>query len=1069
MKLRTNIWRGGRGRRFVPRGLCLLTACVVLILIPPVGSETKRDDPQNRSGGADTHPPDTVVSHAARRHQPGDAVRGTLAGGQSVSHQIKLSSGEFLHVTAAQKGVDVMLSLLTPEGKSLVHLNNNGLLYGPESLSWVVGREGVYSLLVSAVNEEAAASAYELTFDERRPAGPKDEVRVAAERRLAAANRHLASGRMPRARQEFRRAGELYRKAGDALQEAGALIQLGHVYRDTGTYTDAIPHYKQALSVSEAADDWFHQASALDSLGVIYCILGDTRKAFEYYERALSLRRDAGERQGEAATLKNMGVAYGNLGKNQMALDSLKQSLLVSREIGDGQGEIDTLLELASVYRFLNERQVALDLSMQALRRSRELHIGSSERYILGLMGAIHRSLGNYEEARETLSRALMDNLKRGDDRGEARCLYDLGDVYASTGNPARSLEYYEKAAHLNARLGDQRGLARALNRVGEIYYQSGQQRQALSAFNRALALSRAVSDRQTEAGALHSLARISREEGDLDHSRSYIEAALRVTDSMRYDIGSRTLRASYSASTQTYYEFYIDLLMQLHRQHPAGGFDLAALEANERARARGLSELLANTRASAGEGPIAESLSGVEAAPPPLTVAEIQAKVVGDDMILLEYALGDQRSFLWAVTRDSVTAYELPDRRLIEEAAQKFYQLLMRPAHGGAADVGDRPADVGDESYVTQAAALSRMLLGPVAGQLGKRRLLIVGPGALQYVPFEALPTPSSTDVGGETNPLMADHVIVYLPSASVLELLRREAASRKPAPKTVAVLADPVFETDDPRLPESAAEQRSLPAVKGFATPRLTSTLREAEAIMAAAAPGQGMMAVDFEASRDTAMSPDLGKYQIVHFATHGFVNTEHPELSGLILSLVDEHGRQQNGILELSDIYNMKLSADLVVLSACETGLGENVRGEGLLGLTRGFMYAGSRGVVASLWNVDDRATAALMGDFYKGMLRDGLTPASALRAAKMQVWRQKRWRHPYYWAGFILQGDGNRNLPTAAEETRHSSFLIAALLPVGIGLLWVGLRRRYHKSVSGIIRVRRIKWVVLQKIF
>lgn len=1060
MKSRTNIRRGGRRGRFVRRCFCLLTAYVVLLLIPPVGSEARRDGPQSRWDGADRRPQGTLFALDSRGSQPSDGIRGTLAGGGTVSRQVKLSSGEFLHVTAAQKGVDVALSLLTPEGKTLVRVNNNGLLYGPESLSWVVGREGTYSLLVSSADEQAAAGAYQLTFDERRPAGPKDEVRVAAERRLAAANRHLASGRMPRAREEFRRAWELFREAGDARQEAGALIQLGHVRRDTGSYAEAIPHYEQALFVSEAAGDRFDQAAALDSLGVSYYALGDTGRAFGYYERALSLRCDVGERQGEAATLKNLGVAYGSLGKNQMALDSLKQSLSISREIGDGRGEIDTLLELASVYRFLNQQLVALDLSVQALRRSRELHIESSGRDILGLMGAIHRSLGNYGEALETLSRAVLENRMAGDDRGEARCLYHLGDVYVSTGNHARSLEYYEKAAQLNARLGDRRGLARALYRAGEIYNQSGHRRQqALSAFNRALRLSRAVSDRQTEADALHSLARVSREEGDLDHSRSYMEAALRVTDSMRYDIGSRSLRTSYSASTQMSYEFYIDLLMQLHGQRPAEGFALAALEANERARARSLSELLANTRASARD----ESPSGEESAPPPLSVAEIQAHVVGDDTILLEYALGDRRSFLWAVTRDSVNAYELPGRVAIEEAAHKLYQKLTSPTRYGsgvrgfAADVDERPTDLDDESYAPEAAALSRMLLGPVAWQLGTKRLLIVGQGALQYVPFEALPAPSSADAGGEPDPLMADHVIEYSPSASVLELLRREAAGRKPAPKAIAVIADPVFEADDPRLPVSAAAEQWAPsAVRGDATPRLTSTRAEADAIMALAPAGRRMMAVDFEANRDTALSPDLGKYQIVHFATHGLVNNEQPELSGLVLSLVDEHGRRQDGMLGLSDIYNMKLSADLVVLSACRTGLGQDVGGEGLLGLTRGFMYAGAQSVVASLWKVDDRATAALMENFYKGLLRDGLTPAAALRAAKIEMRKQERWRHPYYWAGFILQGDGNRKLPPTAKGTPHPYLLLAALLPVGMGVLWVGLRRRHQKSVSGHYR-------------
>jgi CHAT domain-containing protein len=166
---------------------------------------------------------------------------------------------------------------------------------------------------------------------------------------------------------------------------------------------------------------------------------------------------------------------------------------------------------------------------------------------------------------------------------------------------------------------------------------------------------------------------------------------------------------------------------------------------------------------------------------------------------------------------------------------------------------------------------------------------------------------------------------------------------------------------------------------------------------------------VALDFEASRETAASPDLGQYRIVHFATHGLLNNEHPELSGIVLSLVDQQGKPQNGFFRLYDVYNMNLSAKLVVLSACQTALGKQVRGEGLMGLTRGFMYAGSARVMASLWRVEDEATAEMMKKFYEGMIKDGQRPAAALKSAQVWLQRQKRWRAPYYWAGFILQGE------------------------------------------------------------
>jgi CHAT domain-containing protein len=260
---------------------------------------------------------------------------------------------------------------------------------------------------------------------------------------------------------------------------------------------------------------------------------------------------------------------------------------------------------------------------------------------------------------------------------------------------------------------------------------------------------------------------------------------------------------------------------------------------------------------------------------------------------------------------------------------------------------------------------------------------------------------------------------------------VLRRELAERKPVAKTVAVLADPVFTADDERVKTDIAKaekktdeqptvtneahitqhelERSVRDFGMVHLDRLRSTRREAEGIVTLAREGKNLKAVDFQASRTTAMSPELSQYRMVHVATHGLLNSQHPELSGIVLSLVDEQGRSQDGFLRLHEIYNLKLGADLVVLSACQTALGKEIKGEGLVGLTRGFMYAGAPRVVASLWRVPDKATAELMKRFYHGMLAEGLRPAAALRAAQVALWNEKRWREPYYWAAFVLQGE------------------------------------------------------------
>ena len=423
-----------------------------------------------------------------------------------------------------------------------------------------------------------------------------------------------------------------------------------------------------------------------------------------------------------------------------------------------------------------------------------------------------------------------------------------------------------------------------------------------------------------------------------------------------------------------------------------------------------------------------------------PLTLQDIQREVVDTDTILLEYALGEQRSYVWAVTPTSFNTYELPKRAEIENAVKRVYPLI--------ATLGDQPQHqprLAAEEYSAATATLSRIVLGPVYSLLERKRLLIVSDGALQYVPFAVLPVLDNPLVPDQDEalrrPLITEHEIVSLPSASTLIALRRQVEGRKTASKVVAVLADPVFQRDDPRVgtlkttkPNLGAAQRAN-GKQGSASPmesvsrerltrsagdvgfnknqlrfpRLVFSRKEARAILAAAPAGTGMEALDFQASRGLATSTDLSQYRIVHFATHGLLDSGHPELSGLVLSLVNERGDPQRGFLQLQDIYNLKLSADLVVLSACETALGKEVRGEGLVGLTRGFMYAGAPSVVASLWNVDDMATAELMGRFYGAMLRQGLRPSAALRQAQIEMHAQKRWLSPNYWGAFVIQGD------------------------------------------------------------
>lgn len=627
----------------------------------------------------------------------------------------------------------------------------------------------------------------------------------------------------------------------------------------------------------------------------------------------------------------------------------------------------------------------------------------------------------------------------------------------------------------------------------------------------------RAVGDRDGEANTLRSIALVEREAGHLAAAQAQIETAIQIIESLRTNVVSEGLRASYFSTVQSSYSLYIELLMRLHQLHPDDGNAVKALEVSERARARSLLETLAETQANIRQGvdpallererSLGQLLKGKQAAltkllngkhteeqaagfkkdieeilaqyeqveaqirqaspryaaltqPQPLSAPEIQQQLDANT-ILLEYALGEDHSYLWAVGPDSLRSFQLPKRSDIETAARRVYELLTaRNKQMTSETEAQRQTrlEQAQTQYPQAAAALSKMLLGPVGPLIKGKRLVIVADGALQYIPFSALPEPRKAKPANPKTitvnqasiiPLVVGHEIISLPSASALAVLRQEIKGRQRAPNVLAVLADPVFGSHDPRVQKAAgskelganrqeqktgatrgpeeAEAASLSAslVEGRLTrsaseagldrsgelqfSRLAFSRREAEAIVAAAPADKAMMALDFNASLQTATDPELAHYRIVHFATHGLLNSEHPELSGMVLSLVDQQGRPQDGFLQLQDIYNLNLPADLVVLSACETGLGKEIRGEGLVGLTRGFMYAGAGRVIASLWKVDDVATAELMKRLYHDMLTDGLRPAAALRQSQVEMWKQQRWESPYYWAAFVIQGE------------------------------------------------------------
>jgi CHAT domain-containing protein/predicted negative regulator of RcsB-dependent stress response len=909
---------------------------------------------------------------------------------------------------------------------------------------------------------------------------------------------------------------QIFQSLGERHYQANMLLFIGEAYHQMSEYLKAREHYQQAQLICQAIGDLSTEAWALNNIGSSYNAFGEKQTALEYYEQSRRAYQAAGEIGRQALEYTQIGGLYTSIGEKQQALDALKQAVKHWEIKPDpSRRESRTYLRLGDLYASLGEHQLALTHYQRALRRVREGSDPPVESMILHSLGRVHAAMGQQPKALYYLHQALRVRRQIKNRQGEANTLTYLGTVYFAQGDQQRALRYYHQALPLCREVGDRYGEAYTLSYLGEAYHALGQEPEAIAYLGQALALRAKVGDREGEANTRYLIARIKRDGGDLNAARQQIEKALELIESVRRSIAGQELRASYLATVRDYYEFYTELLMRLHERRPAEGFAALALQASERARARSLLETLAEAHADlrqdvdpqllqrerewqqrinakaeyrmrlpAGARAELAADAGKEIAaltaelnevraeikiaspryhaltqPEPMSAVEIQRQLLDGETLLLEFALGEERSYLWAVTPTTLDSYTLPGRAVIERAARRLHDLITarnpRPGDKTAAQIRARTRRA--DALLPQAAAqLSQMLLGPAASQLGQKRLLIVPQGALQLVPFAALPIPQPSVVSGQwsvandngspTNhgppvtdtalPLIFNHEIVYLPSASALGLMRRELARRQAAPKTVAVLADPVFSARDQRVPKTAKASdkknspqtsppsasearrdletaiRDMGGARGFASlPRLSATAWEAEKITSLAPPGAHLKALNFKASRATALDPTLGQYRIVHFATHALVNYVHPELSGIVLSLVDEQGRPQDGFLRAHELFNLKLPAELVVLSACQTGLGREIKGEGMASLTRGFMHAGAARVMASLYALKDKETADFMARFYQQMLGpERLSPAAALRAAQLEMWQDERWRErPYYWAAFVLQGE------------------------------------------------------------
>jgi CHAT domain-containing protein/tetratricopeptide (TPR) repeat protein len=920
------------------------------------------------------------------RLQPDVVTEGRIAGDARHEYRIVVAPGAdeqlvSLAVSGDEPCVDVTIfdaagQVIGGSDGGLRELGPGGATYRTTILALARGG-GDLRVRVEADEPIARPAHYRLGLAALAPPSSDRRAEAAAQLdyflgRGAMEGRHAAELRTAITR--FERAAAAWQRLGLRREQALALVLRGATEITLGEPQAGLVSYQAALPLFEAVGDRREAMRMGLRLGVVQSKLGQLDLAVASFRAARTVAAEIGDRDAEGFAWMDLGDVAARRDDYAEAIDALEHARARFEGI-DQNGLHQAHLTLGRLYRRLGDVDRALVHFDTALHLPRQPNARLGEAQVLHEIGVTELDLvGDRVGGEGLLARALAIRREAGALETVAESLVTIASARTAAGAPAAALAAANEAVALATQLASPALLASALVARGDAQLAASDASAALASFERARGAAAPLAARTQEAQALVGSAQARRALGDAAGARDAALAALATLETVRAGVPDPELRASYFATVHRAWELEIDLLA-------AAGDASGSLVASERARARSLLEQVEGDDRGATIG----------------SAAEVQA-LLDDGTVFVEYALGDARSFAWVVGAGTITLHELAPRARIEAAARRLLAAI------GARD---------DAEAERAASALGELLLGPFAAELGTRRLVVAADGIVEYVPFAALVAP------GASEPIVVAHELVLVPSASVLAALRHERGTR-PAPELEAVvLADPVFAADDPRLaaPAVASEEtsaaelatRSAGDLRAAHLARLRFSRAEAEALERLVPPARRVVALDFAASRATALGADVARARIVHFATHGVVNGRTPALSGLVFSLFDAAGAPVEGFLRASDLRPRSLRAELVVLSGCQTALGRQITGEGLFGLTRAFFAAGTPRVLASLWRVQDKATAELMARFYAALYQRHLSPAAALRVAMLELRADSRFAAAYFWAAFELHGD------------------------------------------------------------
>lgn len=860
---------------------------------------------------------------------------------------------------------------------------------------------------------------------------------------------------------------DLWRESGNIREEVRMLRLLSYAYIADDDLQNSFETLETAAGKSRQNNLKREEALSQYQTGLYYLTINEPQKALEICRRAETLFPDDMDFVEKARLSNGIGAIYGLYGDWQTAAIYREKAYELFEKGNYQMGKLATISSLVELNFLLNNESAAFDYFRQV----------------------------------EVLSANLRDTFYL------ANATSDLAAHYNRTGEDEKAIELYNKSLVKLKEAKYYQGVALIENNLGKIHARRKNFELAEDYFQTALNQSRKVRNEFVKSETLFNLAKLRAEQNSETEAIKFAAESVEITENLSAGVVNAKLKTTYFSNVYQRYELYVELLMKLNDKFPEENYAVKALQISEKARARRMLEYLTlsesdfikdapkklvekekeilnllnlktdklsdllnrdgekskiketETEIFQLENELEETRAQLKQSSPfytavknpaPFEMAEFQNQILDENTVLLEFSFGDKASYLWKIGKNDFAAYTLPPREQIETKLRNLRELLAENELRENETIENYQARiaVAEKNYNRTANDLSRELFGNAADDFAGKRLVIVADGNLHYFPVSALPLPNSA----ENKPILLTNEVVYQPSASLLMMLRQNGIKKTNAGKDLLVFADPVFSFDDVRLSKnvenSVSKTSSGLTESGNSLPRLVASKDEGNSILKIVGTNDADELSGFDASREKFLTTNISDYKILHFATHGLINGERPEISGIVLSRFDENRNRIKGTIRLQDIYALNLESDLVVLSACDTGIGKNIKGESLMSLNNAFLQSGSKAVVSSLWKVDDLATLELMRNFYREMSGENVSSSAALRLAQIKMWENPQYKSPFYWAAFTFHGDFQTK-PEFSNSDGYKKFYILLSAFLALALILLGGYRLYKR--------------------